>query len=91
MNSIQNFGNMSFRGNIVIKDKNGDRTLIPAKEVKYINEDTSGMMKGTYIVTNIDAMGGDKYYRLKNVPYEQVVELYKKAIGSNDDVEIPNN
>ena len=49
------------------------------------------MMKGTYIVTNIDAMGGDKYYRLKNVPYEQVVELYKKAIDSNDDVEIPNN
>ena len=91
MNSIQNFCSTSFRGNLIIKDKNGDRTLIPAKEVKYINEDSSGIKKGVYIVTNIDNGWGSTMYQFKNIPYEKVVGLYKQAINSDDDVEIPSD
>ena len=91
MNSIQNYYGASFKGSLIIKDKNGDRTLIPASEVKSIEEKTSGLSKGTYIVTNIDDGFGSTFYRFKNVPYEKVVDLYKKALNSNDDVEIPSD
>ena len=91
MNNIQNYGVIPFKGNLVIKDKNGDRTFIPAKQVKYIEEKTTGLSKGVYIVTNIDEDWGNTFYRFKNIPYEKVVELYKNAINSDNDVEIPND
>ena len=90
MNSIQNYCSMNFKGNLVIKDKNGDRTLIPAKEVKSIEEKTSGIGKGTYIITNIDDGFGSTFYRFKNIPYEKVVDLYKNALNSDNDIEIPS-
>jgi len=91
MNSIQSYSGFNFKGNLIIKDKNGDRTLIPAQEVKSIEEKTSGFSKGVYIVTNVDNGFGSTFYRFKNIPYEQVVDLYKNALNSDNDIEIQND
>ena len=73
MNSISSSNGIGFRGNLIIRNKNGDRTLVPAKEVQYIEEKSSGLSKGVNIITNMDRAWG---YNLKNIPYEKVVELY---------------
>ena len=88
MNSISNLCNTSFKGNLIFTDKKGNKTLVPAKEVKYIEEKNSGLGKGVYVVTNIDNGWGNTYQHFKNVPYQTVVDAYKKAISGNDDVEI---
>ena len=51
MNSISNLCNTSFKGNLIFTDKKGDKTLVPAKEVKYIEEKNSGIGKGVYVVS----------------------------------------
>ena len=80
--------NPSFKGNLVIVNKKGEKTLIPAKEVKSITEENSSIGKGVYITTNIDPSWGNTYYRIKNIPYQEVVNLYKTAMNTDKDVEI---
>jgi len=88
MNTISNISNTNFKGNLIFVDKKGDRTMVPATEVKSIEEKTSGLGKGVTITTNIDKSWGNTYHYLKNTPYETVVEAYKKALNTNEDVEI---
>ena len=88
MNSILNLCNTSFKGNLIFIDKKGNKTLVPATEVKNIEEKVSGLGKGVYITTDIDKSWGNTYYYWKNIPYNTIVENYKKAINSNEDVEI---
>ena len=89
MNSVSlNTKCPNFKGNLVLVNKKGDRTLIPAGEVKFIEENSSSLSKGVYIVTDIDKSWGNSYYRLKNIPYQEVVDLYKTAMNTDQDVEI---
>ena len=78
----------SFKGNLVMVNKKGERTLIPTEQVKYIEENTSGLAKGVYITTHIDKSWGNNFYRIKDIPYQEVVNLYKSAKDSGNDVEI---
>ena len=88
MNTILRNCNTNFKGNLIFVDKKGNRTLVPAKEVKNIKEKTSGIGKGVYITTDIDKSWGDTYHHFKTLSYNDVVEAYKKAINTNEDVEI---
>ena len=76
----------SFKGNLVLVNEKNEKVLLPAEQVKAICEKNSGLGKGVYLYSNHDALGS--FYRIKNIPYQEVVDLYKAAKNSENDVEI---
>ena len=88
MNSVSlNTKCPNFKGNVVLVNKKGYKTLLPAKQIRAI-EECSGFSSDYVRITSIIDPAYSRTFQVLNIPYQEVVDLYKTAMNTDQDVEI---